>query len=135
MVVLVYNKLYLAETSLRRLLVLKDNIIHSPEAIVVDDCSREGTGKYHSELCRTRNAWWCKGRQRNMVEGAALRTPLAQAIGDISIVHDADLEYSPVDIPCVRIARYLSAPLPARTDLPHPYLISCSPLLRTSLQT
>ena len=59
--VLVYNKLYLAETSLRRLLVLKDNIIHSPEAIVVDDCSREGTGEYHSELCRTRNAWWCEG--------------------------------------------------------------------------
>jgi hypothetical protein len=49
-------------------------------------------------------------RQRNMGEGAALRTPLAHAIGDISIVHDADLEYSPADIPCVRIARYLSAP-------------------------
>ncbi len=57
----VYNERYLAETSLRRLLALKDNIIHSPEAIVVDDCSWEGTRKYHSGLCRTSNAWWCEG--------------------------------------------------------------------------
>ena len=39
----VYNERYLVESSLRRLLALKDDIIHSLEVIVVDDHSTDGS--------------------------------------------------------------------------------------------
>jgi glycosyltransferase involved in cell wall biosynthesis len=45
--------------------------------------------------------------ERNMGKGAAIRTGLTAASGDIIIVQDADLEYEPAEIPSV-IAPILS---------------------------
>jgi glycosyltransferase involved in cell wall biosynthesis len=72
----------------------------SYELIVVDDGSRDGT----AELLRERS--WPSNvhvlhRDRNGGKGAALRTALQQARGRFSAVHDADLEYSPADIPAL----------------------------------
>ena len=95
----VYNERYLAEASLRRVLALKDDIIHSLEVIVVDDCSTDGSWEILQRVARDDDRMVLLRHERNMGKGAAVRTALAHATGDISIVHDADLEYNPADIP------------------------------------
>ncbi|MCL2658913.1 MAG: glycosyltransferase [Acidobacteriaceae bacterium] len=95
----VYNERYLVETSLRRVLALKDNLIHRLELIVVDDCSTDGSWEVLKLLASEDDRIILLRHERNMGKGAALRTALEYATGDISIVHDADLEYCPADIP------------------------------------
>ena len=72
----------------------------SYELIVVDDGSIDGT----TELLRSRS-WPATVRilfhDRNGGKGAAIRTALREARGAFSTVFDADLEYSPADIPAM----------------------------------
>jgi glycosyltransferase involved in cell wall biosynthesis len=95
----VYNERYLVETSLRRLLALKDDIIRSLQIIVVDDCSTDGSWEILERVARSDERITLLRHERNMGKGAALRSALAHATGEITIVHDADLEYNPADIP------------------------------------
>jgi dolichol-phosphate hexosyltransferase len=78
--------------------VLDADVADSYELIVIDDGSTDGT----ADLLRG-TAWPEHVRvlyhDRNRGKGAALRTGLADARGDYSAILDADLEYSPADIP------------------------------------
>jgi glycosyltransferase involved in cell wall biosynthesis len=95
----VYNERYLVEMSLRRVLALRDDIILSLEVIVVDDYSTDGSWEILKRIAVEDERVVLLRHERNMGKRAALRTALKQATGEISIVHDADLEYNPADIP------------------------------------
>jgi SAM-dependent methyltransferase len=102
----VYNERYLVVESLRRLRILEQcPVVSHVEVIVVDDASTDGSTEIlehvESELGARHDSkinWTFLRHQRNMGKGAAIRTALTRATGDVTIVHDADLEYTPADI-------------------------------------
>ena len=67
------------------------------EIVVVDDGSTDGTRDYLSKL-HDRDVYIVL-HERNSGKGAALRTGINRATGDIVIIQDADLEYDPRDYP------------------------------------
>jgi len=97
----VYNERYLVATSLRRLLALEHEIIRSLQIVIVDDCSTDGTWDILQRIAREDERIILLRHERNFGKGAAVRTALEHATGEITIVHDADLEYNPADIPSV----------------------------------
>jgi glycosyltransferase involved in cell wall biosynthesis len=74
--------------------VAKD--LPSIEIIVIDDGSTDGTvnqvERFSSDIKLVKHT-------KNIGKGAALVTGFAEASGDVVVVQDADLEYSPYDIP------------------------------------
>jgi glycosyltransferase involved in cell wall biosynthesis len=70
---------------------------YDKEIIVVDDGSTDGTCEYLKGLASENIKVIV--HDKNMGKGAAMRTGIAVATGDIVIVQDADLEYDPKDYP------------------------------------
>jgi glycosyltransferase involved in cell wall biosynthesis len=69
------------------------------ELIIVDDGSRDGTRDALKKLEDPRIR--VELHEENRGKGAALRTGFSLATGDVIIVQDADLEYSPEDYPAL----------------------------------
>jgi len=76
------------------------------ELILVDDCSTDGTREFlqQSNLqCELgdngQNIVKLALHDKNQGKGAAVRTGLTHAIGEIVLIQDADLEYDPGDYP------------------------------------
>ena len=118
-----YNEQHLVATSLSRLEVLEGSPhLARVQVIVVDDCSKDQTSAVLRAFAAERGiAWQEQGPTENGVElkghgqhgkfewvflkhvlnggkGRAIKTALAEADGEITVIHDADLEYHPKDL-------------------------------------
>jgi glycosyltransferase involved in cell wall biosynthesis len=101
----VYNEEHLVAASLARLEALADCArLSRVQVVVVDDCSTDGTREVLRRFEAERAArpgkleWIFLRHEQNGGKGRAIRTALARAACEISVIHDADLEYHPKDL-------------------------------------
>ena len=69
------------------------------ELVVVDDCSTDGSRDLLQQLHDSGRIHRLHLQPQNSGKGAAIRQALAMSTGDIVVVQDADLEYTPEDWP------------------------------------
>ncbi len=69
------------------------------EIVIVDDGSTDGTREQLKKINQDKENMKILYHNRNQGKGAALRTGFEAVTGDIIIVQDADLEYSPREYP------------------------------------
>ncbi len=106
----VFNEAGTIEEILRRVRAANANGLEK-EIIVVNDASTDGTTAVLDKLSKT-NGLHVFTHPYNRGKGAAIRTALEHATGDVIIIQDADLEYDPADY-----SRLLQAILDGRADV------------------
>ncbi|MEO1495912.1 MAG: glycosyltransferase [Planctomycetota bacterium] len=89
----VYNERETVEEIVARVRAQKQH----DELLIVDDCSTDGTRDLLIDLDAQHEDIRVILHGYNKGKGAALRTALNEARGDIVLVQDADLEYDPAD--------------------------------------
>jgi len=89
-----YNERQTIDEIVRRVLAVPLKL----ELIVVDDGSTDGTRERLQQM-QPEMGFTLLLQPENAGKGAALRAGFAQITGDIAIVQDADLEYSPEEYP------------------------------------
>lgn len=90
----VYNEVKSIQVILER--VQAQKLAH--EIIVVDDGSKDGTRDVLAKLDGKKSVRVIL-HERNKGKGAAVRTGMGAALGDVLLIQDADLEYDPRDYP------------------------------------
>ncbi len=96
-VVPVYNEAATVGEVVEQLLALGLRL----EVLLVDDGSTDGSPAELARLAREHAEIQVLTQPANRGKGAAVRRGISESTGDILLIQDADLEYSPTDIPAL----------------------------------
>ncbi len=94
-VIPVYNE----ASTIAKILDLVRATPYEKDIVIVDDCSTDGTRDVLAALAFPDVRVFY--HEHNQGKGAALRTGFAQVQGDVVLIQDADLEYTPDDYPAL----------------------------------
>ncbi len=89
----VYNELKTIDEIVQRVLAVPVDL----ELLIVNDASTDGTGEALAAMRDPRIRLLT--HERNRGKGAAIRTAIPEATGDVIVIQDGDLEYDPAQIP------------------------------------
>lgn len=95
-----YNEQELITKLLEKVLcVVSPPYVEKVEIIIVDDCSKDNSFQNVSAFIKDLPNIILLKHDVNKGKGAAVRTGMAVATGDVFLIQDADLELNPNDIP------------------------------------
>ena len=95
-----YNEEFLIAASLNRLCILEESpYLEKVQVIVINDGSTDNTAKVVRDFFNEKSSgnieWLFIDQKENCGKGKAIQEALRHATCEISIIHDADLEYHP----------------------------------------
>jgi len=87
------------QATLEQLVAAVQAVPLDKELLLIDDCSSDDSRQIMQRLSEEHGNVTCFYHEANRGKGAALRTGIRSATGDVVIIQDADLEYDPREYP------------------------------------